>query len=78
MPWYVNTASAVAVATEETTAGKGMDAGEGVDTSILTCDIMARIKVPFSLRIFWPFFLSYRQISVYSNIIYFASADIYG
>lgn len=32
------------VANEETTAGKGMDAGEGVDTSILTYDIMARIK----------------------------------
>ncbi|KXG19986.1 hypothetical protein SORBI_3010G140400 [Sorghum bicolor] len=32
------------VANEETTAGKGLDAGEGVDTSILTYDIMARIK----------------------------------
>ncbi|KAF8779300.1 hypothetical protein HU200_002981 [Digitaria exilis] len=35
---------AVAVATEETTADKGMDAGEGIDTSVLTGDIMARIK----------------------------------
>nr|CAB3470505.1 unnamed protein product [Digitaria exilis] len=34
----------VAVATEETTADKGMDAGEGIDTSVLTGDIMARIK----------------------------------
>ncbi|RLM55286.1 hypothetical protein C2845_PM10G12080 [Panicum miliaceum] len=36
--------SAVAVATEEMTADKGTDAGEGIDTSILTGDIMTRIK----------------------------------
>jgi hypothetical protein len=42
-----------AVANEERTAGKGMDAAEGVDASILTYDLMARIKVPFLLRIFW-------------------------
>ncbi|RLN13066.1 hypothetical protein C2845_PM09G13170 [Panicum miliaceum] len=35
---------AVAVATEETTADKGIDAGEGIDTTILTGDIMTRIK----------------------------------
>lgn len=32
------------VANEERTAGKGMDAAEGVDASILTYDLMARIK----------------------------------
>jgi len=48
--------SAAAVAAEETTADKGIHAGEGIDTSILTGDIMARIKVPFLLTIFWLFF----------------------
>lgn len=48
--------SAVAVATEETTADKGMDAGEGIDTSVLTGDIMARIKVSFSLKVLWLVF----------------------
>ncbi|KAG2611501.1 hypothetical protein PVAP13_4KG138000 [Panicum virgatum] len=32
------------VAAEETTADKGIHAGEGIDTSILTGDIMARVK----------------------------------
>ncbi|XP_022681507.1 protein POOR HOMOLOGOUS SYNAPSIS 1 isoform X2 [Setaria italica] len=32
------------VAPEETTADKGMDVGEGIDTSILTGDIMTRVK----------------------------------
>ena len=65
-----------AVANEETTAGKGMDAGEGVDTSILTYDIMARIKVPFLLRIFWSFFPIVKYF-VNSNIIFFVFRHIW-
>jgi hypothetical protein len=38
------------------TADKGTDAGEEIDTSILTGDIMTRIKVPFLLTIFWLVF----------------------
>jgi hypothetical protein len=45
--YIVDNVSAVAVAPEETTSDKGMDVGEGIDTSILTGDIMTRIKVPF-------------------------------
>lgn len=34
-----------------------MDAGEGIDTSVLTGDIMARIKVSFLLKILQLVFL---------------------
>ncbi|KAG2606101.1 protein POOR HOMOLOGOUS SYNAPSIS 1-like isoform X2 [Panicum virgatum] len=42
--YALDTSHDVLVATEETTADKGIHAGEGIDTSILTGDIMARIK----------------------------------
>ena len=70
--------SAVLVATEETTADKGIHAGEGIDTSILTGDIMARIKVSFLLAIFWLVFPVVKYIFESNNIMFFASADIYG
>jgi hypothetical protein len=34
--------------TTETTTDKGKDAAEGIDASIVTSDLMAPIKVPFS------------------------------
>ncbi|CAN6207751.1 unnamed protein product [Urochloa humidicola] len=42
--YALDTSHEVAVATEETIADKGMDATAGIDTSILTGDIMTRIK----------------------------------
>ncbi|PUZ60894.1 hypothetical protein GQ55_4G210200 [Panicum hallii var. hallii] len=42
--YALDTSHDVAVATEEMTADKGTDAGEEIDTSILTGDIMTRIK----------------------------------
>ncbi|CAN6216903.1 unnamed protein product [Urochloa humidicola] len=42
--YALDTSYEVAVATEETIADKGMDATAGIDTSILTGDIMTRIK----------------------------------